>query len=171
VLLAISPLRKEEGSLTANGILGNIMLEKNGRTLDFFPGEVSTDRITAIQVLFNCHLIILMQQSSSIVSVIVNLISFHLIINRKLTGVWHLRSLKLMELTIQILKRSETALMFLDEAINMILVSMCFYSPVFSCLEQLELLVTTLIDLDAMDGKGSVSLLAECSNSPDVNTR
>jgi hypothetical protein len=172
VLLAISPLRKEEGSLTANGILGNIMLEKNGRKLDFFPGEVSTDRITAIQVLFNCHLIILMQQSSSIVSVIVNLISFHLIINRKLTGVWHLRSLKLMELTIQILKRSETALMFLyDEAINMILVSMCSYSHVFSCLEQLELLVTTLIDLDAMDGKGSVSLLAECSNSPDVNTR
>jgi hypothetical protein len=53
----------------------------------------------------------------------------------------------------------------------MILVSMCSYSPVFSCLEQLELLVTTLIDLDAMDGKGSVSLLAECSNSPDVNTR
>jgi len=77
-----------------------------------------------------------------------------------------------MELTIQILKRSETALMFLyDEAINMILVSMFSYSPVFSCLEQLELLVTTLIDLDAMDGKGSVSLLAECSNSPDVNTR
>lgn len=28
------------------------MLEKNGKTLDFFPGEVSTDRIAAIQVLF-----------------------------------------------------------------------------------------------------------------------
>lgn len=27
------------------------MLEKNGKALDFFPGEVSTDRITAIQVL------------------------------------------------------------------------------------------------------------------------
>uniref|UniRef100_A0A7N0U5L1 Senescence-associated protein SPA15, chloroplastic n=1 Tax=Kalanchoe fedtschenkoi TaxID=63787 RepID=A0A7N0U5L1_KALFE len=37
--------------------------------------------------------------------------------------------------------------------------------------EDLELLVTTLIDLDAMDGKSSVSLLAECSSSPDVNTR
>lgn len=37
--------------------------------------------------------------------------------------------------------------------------------------EELELLVATLIDLDAMDGKGSVSLLAECSSSPDVNTR
>lgn len=41
----------------------------------------------------------------------------------------------------------------------------------FLYLEQLELLVTTLIDLDAMDGKSSVSLLAECSSSPDVNTR
>ncbi|KAL8265944.1 hypothetical protein R6Q59_003288 [Mikania micrantha] len=37
--------------------------------------------------------------------------------------------------------------------------------------EELELLVATLMDLDAMDGKGSVSLLAECSSSPDVNTR
>lgn len=31
--------------------------------------------------------------------------------------------------------------------------------------------MATLIDLDAMDGKSSVSLLAECSSSPDVNTR
>ncbi|KAE9596141.1 hypothetical protein Lal_00031129 [Lupinus albus] len=37
--------------------------------------------------------------------------------------------------------------------------------------EELELLITTLIDLDAMDGKQSVSLLAECSSSPDVSTR
>ncbi|KAF3332656.1 hypothetical protein FCM35_KLT02233 [Carex littledalei] len=37
--------------------------------------------------------------------------------------------------------------------------------------EELELLVATLIDLEAMDGKSSVSLLAECSSSPDVNTR
>ena len=37
--------------------------------------------------------------------------------------------------------------------------------------EQLELLVATLIDLDAMDGKSSVSLLAECSSSPNVDTR
>lgn len=29
-----------------------ITLEKNGKTLEFFPGELSTDRITAIQVLF-----------------------------------------------------------------------------------------------------------------------
>ncbi|KAG6743230.1 hypothetical protein POTOM_054180 [Populus tomentosa] len=107
VLLAISPLRKEEGSLTANGILGNIMLEKNGRTLDFFPGEVSTDRITAIQEAY-----------------------------------WSMASA-------------------LSEADGI-----DYTDP-----EELELLVTTLIDLDAMDGKGSASLLAECSNSPDVNTR
>ncbi|XP_052623145.1 uncharacterized protein LOC111920398 isoform X2 [Lactuca sativa] len=37
--------------------------------------------------------------------------------------------------------------------------------------EELELLVATIMDLNAMDGKGSVSLLAECSTSPDVNTR
>lgn len=37
--------------------------------------------------------------------------------------------------------------------------------------EELEMLVAALIDLDAMDGKGSASLLAECSNSPDVSTR
>ncbi|XP_051127096.1 senescence-associated protein SPA15, chloroplastic-like isoform X2 [Andrographis paniculata] len=37
--------------------------------------------------------------------------------------------------------------------------------------EELELLVAALIDLDAMDSKSSVSLLAECSSSPDVSTR
>ncbi|PKA57537.1 hypothetical protein AXF42_Ash020081 [Apostasia shenzhenica] len=37
--------------------------------------------------------------------------------------------------------------------------------------EELELLVATLIDLDAMDSKCSVSLLAECSISPDFSTR
>ncbi|CAI9280924.1 unnamed protein product [Lactuca saligna] len=30
-----------------------------------------------------------------------------------------------------------------------------------------ELLVATIMDLDAMDGKGSVSLLAKCSTSPN----
>lgn len=34
-----------------DGMEGCITIEKNGRTLDFFPGEVSADRITAIQVL------------------------------------------------------------------------------------------------------------------------
>ncbi|KAF9664073.1 hypothetical protein SADUNF_Sadunf17G0118300 [Salix dunnii] len=101
------PPCKEEGSLTANGMLGNIRLEKNGRTLDFFPGEVSTDRITAIEEAY-----------------------------------WSMASA-------------------LSEADGI-----DYTDP-----EELELLVTTLIDLDAMDGKSSVSLLAECSNSPDVNTR
>uniref|UniRef100_A0A6N2MM24 Uncharacterized protein n=1 Tax=Salix viminalis TaxID=40686 RepID=A0A6N2MM24_SALVM len=101
------PPCKEEDSLTANGMLGNIRLEKNGRTLDFFPGEVSTDRITAIQEAY-----------------------------------WSMASV-------------------LSEADGI-----DYTDP-----EELELLVTTLIDLDAMDGKSSVSLLAECSNSPDVNTR
>nr|KAJ0222751.1 hypothetical protein LSAT_V11C200054770 [Lactuca sativa] len=41
----------------------------------------------------------------------------------------------------------------------------------YTDLEKLELLVATIMDLDAIDGKGSVSLLAECSTSPDVNTR
>ncbi|KAK9271732.1 hypothetical protein L1049_002095 [Liquidambar formosana] len=43
------PLLRKKGSVSADGMMGCIMLEKNGKTLDFFPGEVSTDRITAIQ--------------------------------------------------------------------------------------------------------------------------
>ncbi|KAG9140901.1 hypothetical protein Leryth_010434 [Lithospermum erythrorhizon] len=41
----------------------------------------------------------------------------------------------------------------------------------YSDAEELEILIATLIDLDAMDSKRSVSLLAECSSSPDDNTR
>ncbi|CAH1426558.1 unnamed protein product [Lactuca virosa] len=37
--------------------------------------------------------------------------------------------------------------------------------------EELELLVATLMDLDAMDGKWSVSLLTKCSTSPYVKRR
>lgn len=37
--------------------------------------------------------------------------------------------------------------------------------------EELELLVAALLDMDAIDGKSGASLLAECSNSPDVGTR
>lgn len=85
----------------------NITIEKNGKTLDFFPGEVSNDRITALQEAY-----------------------------------WRMASA-------------------LSEADGI-----DYTDP-----EELELLITTLIDLDAMDGKSSVSLLAECSNSPDVNTR
>ncbi|KAK9106033.1 hypothetical protein Scep_022877 [Stephania cephalantha] len=85
----------------------DIMLEKNGRIVDFLEGEVSTDRITAIQEAY-----------------------------------WSMASA-------------------LSEADGI-----DYTDP-----EELELLVATLIDLDAMDGKSSVSLLAECSNSPDVGTR
>ncbi|XP_021766214.1 uncharacterized protein LOC110730700 [Chenopodium quinoa] len=96
------PLRKKYGSLNQN-----IMLEKNGKALDFFPGEVSDDRINAIQEAY-----------------------------------WSMA-------------------FALSEADGI-----DYTDP-----EELELLITTLIDLDAMDGKSSVSLLAECSSSPDVNTR
>ncbi|KAL3525003.1 hypothetical protein ACH5RR_013375 [Cinchona calisaya] len=84
-----------------------ITLEKNGKTLDFLPGEVSADRITAIQ---DAYLTIASALSEG-------------------------------------------------DGID-------YNDP-----EELELLVATLIDLDAMDGKSSVSLLAECSSSPDVQTR
>lgn len=101
------PLRREKVSLSDPEMMGCIMLEKNGKTIDFFPGEVSTDRITAIQEAY-----------------------------------WSMASA-------------------LSEADGI-----DYTDP-----EELELLVTTLIGLDAMDGKSSVSLLAECSSSPDVNTR
>ncbi|XP_021296443.1 uncharacterized protein LOC110425773 [Herrania umbratica] len=97
------PAQWEKGSLSAD----DIMLEKNGKTLDFFNGEVSTDRINAIQEAY-----------------------------------WSIASA-------------------LSEADGI-----DYTDP-----EELELLITTLIDLDAMDGKSSVSLLAECSSSPDVRTR
>ncbi|XP_031396922.1 senescence-associated protein SPA15, chloroplastic isoform X2 [Punica granatum] len=101
------PLRTEEDSPSRSDLMGRIMLEKNGKALEFFPGEVSTDRITAIQEAY-----------------------------------WSMASA-------------------LSEADGI-----DYTDP-----EELELLITTLIDLDAMDGKSSVSLLAECSSSPDVNTR
>ncbi|KAJ8761242.1 hypothetical protein K2173_001298 [Erythroxylum novogranatense] len=101
------PLRKENGSLSDSEILGRVTLEKNGRALDFFPGKLSTDRITAIQEAY-----------------------------------WSMAAA-------------------LSEADGV-----DYTDP-----EELELLIATLIDLDAMDGKSSVSLLAECSSSPDVNTR
>ncbi|TQD71305.1 hypothetical protein C1H46_043161 [Malus baccata] len=101
------PLQSENGVISENDILGRIMLEKNGKSLDFPPGEVSTDRITAIQEAY-----------------------------------WSMASA-----------------LFEADGID-------YTDP-----EELELLIATLIDLDAMDGKSSVSLLAECSSSPDVNTR
>ncbi|KAH7533792.1 hypothetical protein FEM48_Zijuj04G0169400 [Ziziphus jujuba var. spinosa] len=97
----------ENGSLSQSDLMVRIKIEKNGRTVDYFPGEVSTDRITAIQEAY-----------------------------------WSMASA-------------------LSEADGI-----DYTNP-----EELELLIATLIDLDAMDGKSSVSLLAECSSSPDVNTR
>ncbi|XP_042019597.1 senescence-associated protein SPA15, chloroplastic-like isoform X2 [Salvia splendens] len=85
----------------------HVTLEKNGKTLEFLPGEVSTDRIDAIQEAY--------ESMASALSV--------------------------------------------ADGID-------YTDP-----EELELLVAALIDLDAMDGKSSVSLLAECSSSPDVSTR
>ncbi|XP_061349352.1 senescence-associated protein AAF, chloroplastic isoform X2 [Gastrolobium bilobum] len=96
-----------KGSLSENNVRGRITLEKNGKTTNFFPGDVTTERITALQEAY-----------------------------------WSMASA-------------------LSEADGI-----DYTDP-----EELELLITTLIDLDAMDGKQSVSLLAECSSSPDVSTR
>ncbi|XP_031257926.1 senescence-associated protein AAF, chlorolplastic isoform X1 [Pistacia vera] len=101
------PLCREKNSLSGTDMMERITLEKNGKTLEFFLGEVSTDRITAIQEVY-----------------------------------WSMASA-------------------LSEADGI-----DYTDP-----EELELLIATLIDLDAMDGKSSVSLLAECSSSPDVSTR
>ncbi|XP_078431204.1 senescence-associated family protein [Wolffia australiana] len=98
--------RREEG-IFGDGSMDYITLERNGIATDRFPGEVSSDRITAIQEAY-----------------------------------WSMAS-----------AFSEA------DGID-------YTDP-----DELELLVTTLIDLDAMDGKSTVSLLAECSSSPDVNTR
>ncbi|RZB70142.1 senescence-associated protein AAF, chlorolplastic-like isoform X2 [Glycine soja] len=101
------PLRRDKGSLSENNVRGRIMLEKNGKTTNSFPGDVTTERIAALQEAY-----------------------------------WSMASA-------------------LSEADGI-----DYTDP-----EELELLVRTLIDLDAMDGKQSVSLLAECSSSPDVSTR
>ncbi|XP_020235815.1 senescence-associated protein AAF, chlorolplastic isoform X2 [Cajanus cajan] len=101
------PLRRDKGSLSENNVRGRIMLEKNGKTTNSFPGDVSTERIAALQEAY-----------------------------------WSMASA-------------------LSEADGI-----DYTDP-----EELELLIRTLIDLDAMDGKLSVSLLAECSSSPDVSTR
>nr|GMC96784.1 senescence-associated protein SPA15, chloroplastic [Ipomoea batatas] len=97
----------KRSSLNPNKMTERITLEKNGKMLNFLPGEVSAERISAIQEAY-----------------------------------WDIAAA-------------------LSEADGI-----DYTDP-----EELELLVATLIDLDAMDGKSSVSLLAECSSSPDVNTR
>ncbi|KAI0502196.1 hypothetical protein KFK09_017143 [Dendrobium nobile] len=100
-------LPRKEGSFAINDMMGFISLEKNGKALDLFGGEISSDRITAIQDAY-----------------------------------WSMASA-------------------LSEADGI-----DYTDP-----EELELVIATLIDLDAMDSKSSVSLLAECSSSPDVSTR
>ncbi|KAL6640186.1 hypothetical protein ACP70R_022035 [Stipagrostis hirtigluma subsp. patula] len=95
------------GSFSSTDSSRFITLEKNGKALELFPGEISADQITAIEEAY-----------------------------------WSMAS-----------AFSEA------DGID-------YTNP-----EELELLVATLIDLDAMDGKKSVSLIAECSSSPDVNTR
>ncbi|CAN6341446.1 unnamed protein product [Urochloa humidicola] len=99
-------LPKKGGSFRTNST-GFITLEKNGKTVELFPGEVSADQISAIEEAY------------------------------------------------------QSMLSAFSEADGI-----DYTDP-----EELELLVATLIDLDAMDGKRSVSLIAECSSSPDVNTR
>lgn len=79
--LAFSPLRREKDSLSDVDMMGRIMLEKNGKTLDFFPGEVSTDRITAIQVLFYAKL----SAISFIYCILKNIFPFYLTMYRKRT--------------------------------------------------------------------------------------
>jgi len=97
----------KDGASSHTNSTGFITLEKNGKTLELFPGEVSADQIYAIEEAY---------------------------------------------------QSMESAFSEAD--------GIDYTDP-----EELELLVATLIDLDAMDGKRSVSLIAECSSSPDVNTR
>lgn len=139
------------------------MLEKNGRNVEYFLGEVSTDRITAIQVLYGY---------SSCIHLFSLKFGHSCFCHRKCTGSlleygicsiwswrnwlhWSRRGLNISELWCPVM-------LFFHGFLSL--------TEVF-CSEQLELLIATLIDLDAMDGKSSVSLLAECSSSPDVNTR
>ncbi|KAI3910373.1 hypothetical protein MKX01_034767 [Papaver californicum] len=100
------PIRRNSGSSSANDIR-SVMLEKNGKAADFFPGEISSNTINSIKEVY-------LSMASA-----------------------------------------------LSEADGI-----DYTDP-----EELELLVSALIDLDAMDGKSSVSLLAECSSSPDDSTR
>lgn len=75
VFFKFSPLCCDKNSLSGSDMMECITLEKNGKTLEFFPGELSTDRITAIQVLF---MPILMLFPSLVASWRVNFIPFHL---------------------------------------------------------------------------------------------
>ncbi|KAG0449376.1 hypothetical protein HPP92_027416 [Vanilla planifolia] len=99
--------RQQKEKNSWNDMMGIVMLEKKGKTINLFGEKVSTDHISAIE---DAYL-------------------------------------------------SMASALTLADGID-------YTDP-----EELELLVATLIDLDAMDSKSSVSLLAECSSSPDVETR
>ncbi|GKD50961.1 hypothetical protein Tco_1279937, partial [Tanacetum coccineum] len=101
--------------------------------LDCFTGEVSTNRITAIQVLKKP---LTFQQISQ-----------------------HIRRYTVEDMIFEDLQEA-----YQDMACALTEVDGINYT------DPEELLVATLTDLDAIDGKGSVSLLAKCSSSLDVKT-
>jgi len=59
-MLACSPLRRDKGSLSENNVRGRIMLEKNGKTTNSFPGDVTTERIAALQVFRLFHFVLVL---------------------------------------------------------------------------------------------------------------
>ncbi|KAF6163510.1 hypothetical protein GIB67_002515 [Kingdonia uniflora] len=125
------PLRRKQGSVS---------IEKNGKNVDFFPGELSTERIAAIQDAY-------FSMASAL---------------SEADGIDYTDPEEVWPWWINYLAQIRPLVTIFYVSANV---------PLFFYLEQLELLVATLIDLDAMDGKSSVSLLAECSSSPDVSTR
>lgn len=75
-----SPLQRVNGIQSENDKLGRIMLEKNGITLNFPPGVVSSDQITAIQVPFYWL-------SPILCCLRIEYLYLHMVLCRKLTGV------------------------------------------------------------------------------------
>lgn len=51
ILIYLIFRQRKEDTLSVNEVTGYITLERNGKATDLFPGEVSTNRITAIQVI------------------------------------------------------------------------------------------------------------------------
>lgn len=52
-MLWCSPIFRDKGSLSENNVGGRIMLEKNGKTTNSFFGDVTAERITALQVFYS----------------------------------------------------------------------------------------------------------------------
>lgn len=95
-MLASSPLRRESGSLSKFDMMDHVRLEKNGINVSYFPGEVSSDRISAIQV---CN------GNSWLLSMRWIVMPLIWKLYRKRTRVWRLPFTKPMELTTPIRKR------------------------------------------------------------------